>query len=208
MHQANTRLRAVEEMIKSDQFKSLPLYSNIYAAELWNNPYYMACGMTEQGFQWTYYILGKSGIQQLMIRDDKEFLKVTKASTLPGYRIVYKQAMKTDDAMIVLAQLDQPAATDTLISNISNKLIVVYYSTCKQFSVSFKRLDAPVGEKTKIKIAHLNDEIDPGNYVEFSIYNTKTQTPATIFTIEAPFIDIRSIRISNLAGPDGKVFYL
>ena len=208
VHQANVRMRIVDEMIKSDQFKYIPQNSNMYSAELWNNPYYMAGGLTGQGFQWTYYILCKSGISQFMIRDDKEFLKAIKNDSTPGFNVIYKQAKKSDNALLVLAQLDVPGVNDTAISNISNKVLVVYYSKCKFFSISFKRRDASATEQTKIKVNYIHDEIDPGNFVEFSIYNTKMNEAATIFTIELPSIDIRSIRISDLVSPESKVFYL
>ena len=86
--------------------------------------------------------------------------------------------------------------------------MVVYNSRCKYFSVSFKRINASATDKEKIKISHINDAVDPGNYVEFSIYNTKQNKPATIFTIEVPGIDIRSIRISDMVNSESKVFYL
>jgi hypothetical protein len=208
VHQANIRMRTVDEMIRSDAFKNIPPNSNIYSAQLWNNYNYMAGGVTEQGFQWMYYILGKSGINQSMIRDDKEFLKAIKESAGPGYRVIYRQAVKSDNALLVLAQLEHPGVNDSLISNISNKVIVVYYSTCKYFSVSFKRVNASATEKEKIKINHINDVIDPGNYVEFSIYNTQPVKAATIFTMELPSVDIRTIRISDLVNSESQVFYL
>jgi hypothetical protein len=195
-------------MIRSDAFKNIPPNSNIYSAQLWNNYNHMAGGVTEQGFQWMYYILCKSGINQSMIRDDKEFLKAIKESAGPGYRVIYRQAVKSDNALLVLAQLEHPGANDSLISNISNKVIIVYYSTCKYFSVSFKRVNASSTEKEKIKINHINDVIDPGNYVEFSIYNTQPVKAATIFTMELPSVDIRTIRISDLVNSESQVFYL
>ncbi len=208
VHQSNLRMRTVEEMMKSDAFKNIPQFSNVYAAELWNSQNYMAGGITGQGFQWTYYILCKSGITQSMIFDGKEFLKSVKTSAAPGYRIIYKQDVKSDATMLVMAQLGIPGINDTVISNVSNKVLVVYYSRCKYFSVSFKRLDASETEKEKIKINHIPGEIAPGNYVEFSIYNTKLDKPATIFTIETPSIDIRSIRISDFVDSQGMVYYL
>ena len=208
VQQANLRLRTVDEMIKSDAFKNIPPYSNIYSSMLWNNTNYMAGGITEQGFQWTYYILCKSGINHPMFRDEKEFLKITKNSALPGYRIIYHQALKSDNTLLILAQLAIPGANDTMVSHVSDKVLVVYYSKCKYFSVSFKRLDVGATEKSRIKINHINDEIDQGNYVEFNIYNTKLYQPATIFTIETPAIDLRSIRISDLVSSESKVFYL
>ena len=208
VHQANIRMRAVDEMIQSDAFKNIPPKSNIYSAQLWNNYNYMAGGITEQGFQWMYYILCKSGINQSMIRDDKAFLKSIKASAEPGYRVIYRQAVKSDNALLVLAQLENPGTNDSLISNISNKMIVVYYSTCKYFSVSFKRVNASATEKEKIKINHINDVINPGNYVEFSIYNTQPFKAATIFTMELPSVDIRTIRISDLVNSESQIFYL
>ena len=208
IHQANIRMRVVDEMIKTDTFKSIPQSSNIYAAQLWENPFYMAGGVTEQGFLWTYYIMGKSGIFQNMIRDPKTFLDLTRNRQDPCYRIEYFQAYKSDDALLVLAQLPPPSQNDSLISVASNKVMVVYYSKYKQFSVSFKRFDPVSQEPTKIKVSHINEEINPGKNVEFTVYNTRFNDPITVFTIETPSIDIRSIRISNIISVDSKVFYL
>ncbi|MEI6682361.1 MAG: hypothetical protein WCO44_07020 [Bacteroidota bacterium] len=208
VHQANIRMRVVDELIKSDEFRNIPSSSNIYSQQLWNNNHYMAGGITEQGFQWTYYILCKSKMLQNMIRDNREFLKAVKAPGSPGYMVVYRQAVKTDDAMLVLAQLESPWVNDSVVSHLSNRLILVYYSKCKHFSVSFRREDASPTEKAKIQISHIKGEVDPGNFVEFSIYNTKKNTAATIFTIESPSIDIRSIRISDMISPEGIIYYL
>ena len=208
VHQANVRMRTVDEMMKSDAFKAIPQYSNVYAGELWNNTNYMAGGLTGQGFQWTYYILCKSGITQFMAQDEKEFLKTIKKETKPAYTVFYRQASKSDNALLVMAQLDPPGANDTVISHVSNKVLVVYYSNYKYFSVSFKRLGDSLAQKANIKINYIPGETDPGNYVEFSVYSTKRENAATIFTIEIPSIDIKSIRISDMINPDSKVYYL
>lgn len=208
IHQANVRMRTVDEMIKTDAFKSIPQSSNFYAAQLWEHPFYMASGVTEQGFLWTYYILSKSGILQNLIRDQKTFLDLTRNDQNPCYRIEYFQAYKSDDALLILAQLPPPSQNDSSISVASNKVMVVYYSKYKQFSVSFKRFDPVSQEPTKIKVSHINEEINPGKNVEFTVYNTRFNDPITVFTIETPSIDIRSIRISNIISVDSKVFYL
>ncbi len=208
VHQANVRMRVVDVLIKSEEFKNIPSSSNIYSAQLWDNHYYMAGGLTEQGFQWNYYILCKSGMLQNMIRDEKEFLKVTKTSPDPGYRIIYKQGYKSDDALLAIGQLGHPDAADTMVSSVSGRVLVVFYSKYKQFSVSYKQVAGAGSEKTRIKVNHLTEDIDPGNNVEFTIFNTKFNQPATIFTIESGSIDIRSIQISNLINPASKVFYL
>jgi len=208
IHQANIRMRIVDEMIKTEAFKSIPQSSNIYAAQLWEHPFYMAGGVTEQGFLWTYYILGKSGIYQNMIRNQKTFLDLTRNKHDPCYQIEYYQAYKSDDALLVLAQLPPPSQNDSLISVVSNKVMVVFYSKYKQFSLSFKRFDPLSQETTKITVNHINEEINPGKNVEFTVYNTRFNDPITIFTIETPSIDIRSFKISNLINPESKVFYL
>lgn len=208
MHQANIRLYTVDEMVKSDAFKAIPQMSNIYANELWNNPSNMAGSLTVQNFEWSHYVFAKSGITQYFDRDEIAFLEMIKKTQQPGYKILYKQAFKSDDAMLVVAKLKQPGANDTKTDSVTNKILIVYYSKYKQFSVSFKKQGSPVDEKTKIKISHIEDEIDPGEYVEFIIYNTKMNQPATIFTVEGPSILIKSIRISNIINRDWKEYYL
>jgi hypothetical protein len=201
-------MKVVDEMVKTEAFKSIPYSSNIYAAQLWQHPFYMASGVTEQHFSWTDYIYAKSNLFRTLVRNEKEFLDINKSSKEPGYRLEYWQAYKSDDAVLLLAQLDALSPADTVIPTVSNKVMVVYYSKYKQFSVSFKRFDPLLQETTKIKVNHINEEINPGINVEFTVYNTRFNDPVTIFTIATPSIDIRSIRISALINPDSKVFYL
>lgn len=207
-HHANVRLYTVDEMIKSDVFKAIPASSNIYSSELWNNPYYMNGGLTEQGFQWTYYILCKTQIYQLMIRDQKDFLSRAIKTSESGYRIVYSQAYKTDDALLVLAELKPPSPADTVVATTSDKVLVVFYSEYKQFSLTFKRNDVTAINKVNVKINQITKEVNSGQSVEFTIFNTKFNDPSTIFTIEASSIDIKSIKVTNLINPESKVFYL
>jgi len=63
-------------------------------------------------------------------------------------------------------------------------------------------------EKVKIKVNQINEELDCAKSVEFTIFNTDPHQAATIFSIEAPNIDIESIKVSNLISPESKVFYL
>jgi len=207
-HHANIRFYAVDEMMQSDVFRAIPQASPIYSAALWNNPYYMNGGLTEQGFQWTYYILAKSQIYQLMIRDQKEFLNKTKGVTEPGYRIVYNQTYKTGEALLVLAELKPPLPTDTVISNTSDKVLVVFYSKYKQFSLAFKQTTDSASYKVNVKVNQVATEMDTDRFIEFTVFNTKFNNPATIFTLEAPSIDVQSIIISNLVNPRNKVIYL
>ncbi len=208
IRQANLRLLAVDEMVKSEKFKAIPQNSNIYGADLWINPSYMASGLTVQNFEWSYYFYAKSEISQVVFQHDSAFLSAIKKTQEPGYRILYKQAFKSEDALIALAQLKVPGVNDTRIDSVSNKILIVYYSKYKQFSISFKKQPSAAQEKTSIKINHINAEIDPGEDVEFTIYNTVLNNTATIFTIEGPAIFIKSIRISNMINRDCKEFYL
>jgi hypothetical protein len=208
IHQANIRLYTVDEMLKSEKFKAIPPNSNMYACDLWNNPSAMAGGLTVQNFEWSYYFFAKAGLSQVVFHNDSSFLSEVKKAQKPGYRILYKQAFKSDDALLALARLKQPGENDARIDSVSDRILIVYYSKYKQFTVSFKKQASAVNEKTKIKINHINDEIDPGEYVEFIVYNTKLNDPATIFTIECPSILIKSIHISNQINRDWKEYYL
>ncbi|MEI7664078.1 MAG: hypothetical protein WCK34_17865, partial [Bacteroidota bacterium] len=206
--QANIRLYAVDELVRSEKFKAIPPASYIYGADLWNNPSTMAGGLTAQNFEWSYYFFAKSGISQYVFQNDSAFLSNTKKSNAPGYRILYKQAFKSDDALLAVATLKHPGPGDSRIDTVSDKILVVYYSKYKQFSVSFKKQPSPLNEKTRIKISNIVDDVDPGEYVEFILYNTVRDEAATIFTIEAPSIVIKSIRISNVINRDWKEYYL
>lgn len=205
---ASTRLYVVDELVKSEQFKAIPANSNMYGADLWNNPSTQASGLTVQNFEWSYYIAAKSGISQFILYSDSVFLSKTRQSNDPGYRIIYHQANKSDDALLVLARLGQTGENNTKVDSVSSKILVVYYSTDKYFSVSFKKQPSLSEERTGIRINHINDETGPGEFAEFAIYNTNVHARATIFTIEGPPMVIQSIHISTLVNRNLKIYYL
>ncbi len=205
---ASTRLYAMDEMVKSDKFKIIPQPSLMYGADLWYNPSTQASGLTVQNFEWSHYVAAKSGISQFIFYNDSAFLSQAKQSQQPCYRIMYNQADKSDDALLAIAQLKQPGANDTRIDSVSEKILVEYYSKYKYFTVTLKVKPVNPLEKNKLKINHIHGEFDPGEYVEFVVYNLKLNDPATIFTIEGPPMIIESIHVSNFINTSLEVFYL
>jgi hypothetical protein len=205
---ASTRLYAMDELMKSEKFTEIPQSSNMYGFDLWNNPSTQASGLTVQNFEWTYYIGAKSGMAQYVYYNDSVYLSKAKQTPAPGYRIMYNQGYKSDDALLAIAQLKQPGPDDKKVDTVSTKIVVLYYSKDKYFSVSFRKQATPGETKTPIHISHIADETDPGEYVEFAIYNTKENQRATVFVIEGPAVIIKSIHISNLVSPGMKIYYL
>ncbi|MEI7980674.1 MAG: hypothetical protein WCI71_03415, partial [Bacteroidota bacterium] len=205
---ANIRFFAVDELIKSEEFRSIPPASTFFARELYTNPFYSAGGLTEQSFNWSDYIRAKTGVSQQIFRGEKELVDFSKKYQVPFYYLTMRQALKTEELFLVLAKVEKCEASDTAISTVSNRVFIVYYSMYKTFSISFKRKGDPRMEKFPIQINYINDEFVPADKVEFTIYNTHKEQPATMFSIETDSIDLNSILISDMVNPENKVFYL
>jgi hypothetical protein len=208
VERASVRLYAMDELVKSDLFKAIPQYSNMAGTDLWINPSTQAGGLTVQNFEWTYYIGAKSGLSQFVYNNDSIFLSKVRESQAPCYKIVYNQSVRSDDAMLAVALLNRPGENDKKVDSVSTKILVLYYSQEKYFTVSFKKQPSVGETKTQLRISHITDEVDPGEYGEFTLFNTNDHARATIFTIEGPPVLIRSIRISNIVNPQTKLYYL
>jgi len=205
---ANLRFHAVDELVKSDAFLSIPEGSNFFAKDLYNNPYHSAHNLTDQSFDWSYYIGIKSGIAHQVYKDEKDFMLYLRDTTRQSYYVSMQQALKDEDIALFFSRLSPPAEEDTVVSTIVNKAWVLYYSSYKIFTVSFNYKTPSPLQQIPLRINHIPDTIQPGNNAEFTIYNTHRYQAATIFSINAELIDLRSIRISNLVNPGNKIFYL
>jgi len=205
---ANIRFFAIDELTKTPEYSAIPQLSVIYAPDLYNNPSSAAAGVTEQGFDWSWYLSSKSGGYQQIIRDQKEYFKA--AAKTPGspYYITIKQAVKTDDLLVVLSKMDPVKPTDSIFNPVSNQAFILYYSPYKIFSFSFRCRDASIVNPNTIKIGCNNNEFSAGKEIEFTVYNTRKNRPVTIFTIEGQSIDLKSITVSNMVNPESRVIYL
>ena len=205
---ANLRFQAVDELIRSDAFLSIPEGSDFLAGDLYNNPYNSARNLTEQSFDWAYYIGIKTGISHRVIKNEKDYIFSLRDTTKQSYYVMMQQALKDDDISMVMARVGPAAKEDTVVSTIVNHAWVLYYSKYKIFSVCFSCNTSSPVQKIPFKINHLSDTIQPGKNIEVTIYNTQRYNAATIFSIKAESIDLKSIRISNLVNPASRIFYL
>jgi hypothetical protein len=205
---SSTRLYAVDELLISDKFKAIPQKSNMYGAELWNNISTQAYNLTAQNFQWSDYIIAKSGIYQYVYSGDQAFLKKAKETQEPCYRILFRQSLKSDDALLAVAELKKPGENEIKVDSVSGKIIIEYYSTHKYFTVSFKKQPSPDGTNVRFKVNHINGETGPGEYASFIIFNTNRNERATIFTLEGLPVIINSIQISTENPAGLEIFYL
>ena len=207
-HCANIRFYAVDELVKSEQFREIPEGSKFYANDLYINASHTARNLTEQSFSWSQYIYEKIKTNYDMIQEEKAFRESASDTTKELYYINMKQAFKTDDLSIALGQIDHSAFKDSIIGASVNRALITYYSTYKYFTISFRCNPASSKDKIPLKINHLSDTIQAGTTITFSIFNTKQFQPATIFTIEAEAIDLKSVIISNMINPESRIIYL
>ena len=205
---ANLRFYAMDELLKTDEFKSMPFGSPCYGKDLWDNPSYSARGITEQSFNWFEYFDAKNGVTFPVGREDANFLDYSKKIHLAPYFFTVRQAEKSEDVTLVMGRMAPVQPQDTAVNNFADLATVVYYSSYKIFTLSFKvRSDTAIAG-VPIKINHIADKEVPDKTVELTIYNTKKGQAATIFTIQFPGIDLNSIVISNVIDRRNKYFYL
>jgi hypothetical protein len=205
---ANLRFYAMDELMKTEMFRSIPNGSNLFTGDLYTNPSFSARNLTEQSFNWSSYIDIKTGINQEVFKNEKDFLVAMNDTTRQSYYLTLQQAVKDDDIAIVLAKIRKSAPEDTVVQTIVDKAWVLYYSPYKIFSVSFACKDPSMKQNVTLKINHIKDSIPPGKTIDLTIFNTQRSHIATFFSIQAESIDLKSIRISNLVNPGSKVFYL
>ena len=205
---SNLRLYAVREYLKSDAYKSIPPDAVMYIKDWHETPSYYLKGLTEQGFHWSLYFIAMNGYSQHVVRDEKEFLDLAKKDSRPMYYATLLQAEKSEDVMLAVAKLEPVGATDSVINTIVNRVDVTYYSPYKIFTLNFKCQGPVASDSIPLRINHIHDKCLPVAGVEMNVYNTKRQNPATIFTLEVPSIDLKSLMISNMNNWGRKWYYL
>ena len=97
---------------------------------------------------------------------------------------------------------------DSVVDHFADRATVIYYSSYKIFTVSFRVRASQPGDTIPIRVNQINDKEVPMRTVEMNVYDTKKGHPATIFTIQFPGIDLNSIMISNMTNKTNKYFYL
>jgi len=204
---ANLRFYAIDELLKTDEFKAIPAGTPFYAREWWYNPSYSARGITEQEFNWYEYFEGKNGVTYPVAREDAYFLDYSKKVPFAPYYLTMRQAEKSEDIVLVMAKMAPTQPQDSVVSHYADKATIVYYSTYKVFTLHFK-LKSDTVHNIPIQVNHIKDEVIQDKSCEVNIYNTVKGTSATIFTLQIPGIDLNSIMISNMINPKNKFFYL
>jgi hypothetical protein len=205
---ANLRLYAMDELIKTDMFLSIPPHSIFYTNDLYNNISHCAGGLTEQNFNWATYMFTKTAIKYKSARNYRDIDVSGEDSAKPVYYLSMLQAEKSEEIMLILAKLPPRGKTDTLPGRFTDKVWVLYYSLYKIFTVSFRVKDDSGNTNTELKVKHIVQTTLPGKNFEMTICNTQKKEAATFFSISMPDIDLKSIRISDIVDKDCLVFYL
>ncbi|MCK9421882.1 MAG: hypothetical protein M0Q38_04740 [Bacteroidales bacterium] len=205
---ANLRLYAVDELLKTEEFKSIPAGSPFYAKDLWENPSYCARSLTEQEFNWYEYFEAKNGITYPVGRDAGYFLDYSKKVQLSPYFLTIRQAEKSEDFLLIMAQMAPLQQKDSVVNHYADKTLMEYYSKYKIFTVSFRIKGDPALQNIPLQINHIHDTISNERTIEINICNTKKGNAATIFTIQSAGIDLTSIQVSNMINRKNKYFYL
>ena len=110
--------------------------------------------------------------------------------------------------MLVLAGMHPLQQQDSVVDHFADRALVLYYSSYKTFTVSFRIKGDPCIIAMPVQVNHIHDTICVNGSVELNIYCTKKAHNATIFTIQAASIDLNSIMISNMINPKNNYFYL
>ena len=205
---ANLRFYAIDELVKTDEFKSIPPKTPFYGKTMWDTPSYSAASLTEQDFNWYEYFQIRTGNIYPVGRDDKIFLEYSKRVPEVPWFIAARQAEKSEDIMLVLAAMHPLQQQDSVVDHFADRALVLYYSSYKTFTVSFRIKGDPCIISMPVQINHIHDTICVNGSVELNIYCTKKAHNATTFTIQAAGIDLNSIMISNMINPKNNYFYL
>jgi hypothetical protein len=208
IHSANVRVYAIDELIKTEQFRQIPQSSILYSEELYFNASYDARNLTEQNFEWKYFILEKTKGYWNFIRDMKEFRDAAKDSTFGVYYVAMKQAVKTDDLLIAIGQINRSALKDSILKPYVRSALVLYYSTYKNFSLSFRCKNGLCTNRIPLYVEGLYDTIASGSTTTYNVHNTREFQKATVFTVKADSVDLRSIRITNVIEDNTRSIYL
>ncbi|MEI7983124.1 MAG: hypothetical protein WCI71_15850, partial [Bacteroidota bacterium] len=208
IRRANLRLYAVDELIKTDEFKSIPPNSPFYARDMYNNPSYSAASLTEQMFNWFEYLEAKTGVYYPLGREAKIFLDYSKNLSQVPYFLTMRQAEKSEDVSLVMAQMKPLQPQDSVVNHFADRALILYYSNYKYFTVSFRIKGDPPGINIPIRVNQIVDQLPFDKTVEFTIYDTKKGHAATSFIVQIPGIDLNSILISNMVKSENKIFYL
>ncbi len=205
---ANLRFYAIDELLKTDEFRAIPAGTPFYAKELWDNPSSCARGVTEQDFNWYEYFEAKNKVTYPVGRDSGYFLTYSKTVPQVPWYLTLRQAEKSEDVTLVMAKMLPLQPRDSVVDHFADRATVIYYSSYKIFTVSFRVRASQPGDTIPIRVNQINDKEVPMRTVEMNVYDTKKGHPATIFTIQFPGIDLNSIMISNMTNKTNKYFYL
>jgi hypothetical protein len=205
---ANLRFYAIDELVKTDEFKSIPAWTPFYARTLWDNPSESAPMLTEQDFNWYLYFEARTGTTYPFAREDKFFLDYCKKKELDPWMIVSRQAVTSDDLMLVLAKMKRVQPQDTVVDRFADRAMVLYYSPYKVFTISFRLKNEQGMTRIPVSFNTVTDTLRVGTEVEMTVFCTRKDHKATHFILEAPGIDLTSINISNMVNPANYTFYL
>jgi len=205
---ANLRLFAIDELLKTNEFQSIPPGSPFFAREMYTNPSYCAAGLTEQDFNWFEYFEAKTGSVYPVHREYPEFLDRSKKISQVPYFLTMRQTEKSEDIVLVMASIGSIQPQDSMVNHYADKALVGYYSMYKTFTISFRVKQPLTKPSIPIRINHIEFDFPPEEMLEFTIFDTRKGNAATFFTIQYPGIDLNSIMISNMWNRENKIFYL
>ncbi|MDB5273007.1 MAG: hypothetical protein JWO58_1374 [Chitinophagaceae bacterium] len=180
---------AVDEFIKTEDFKKLPENTNIYSPQLYMNNSEISY-MFAQKFDWSHYFYVRSGKNVLVKKSVKDFSPNLKSY----FYLNYGHSRKSVDQFIAFAPVQSNAALLTPESAVvADSVTVYYYSTYKSFSILLHTLDGAEGDSTIT--VNGKDYTLNGNYKELFIHYKNEQDFFKPIKIKAKNIDIKSIMV-------------
>ena len=200
MAQSKLAFDIIDSFTNWKKFNAIPEESIVYAEDLWktsNTQIDLFC----LGYNWETYIYAKKKKHLYTPRNIELFKEFSnKNPTAAFYYIGKEEAHKTKEAFLLFSPIDSPKIFNNTITPISNSTAVFYYSSYKEFSVSFcMKNNFQIAKK--ILIEAYSDSTKE-NYYSFNINNRDKNKASTIFEILAPNIDLKSIVISNILLPN------
>lgn len=183
----------IDDFIETDEFKSIPDNSFIYAPNLFSKSSKISWVNVHN---WSYYIYMKSSKNINFSKSKDELINEFKDKKRPVYSLKFGYNRKEKDRYLALGKVLNESKIDSLNCNIlSDSICVYYYSTHKDFTLSF------ANELDSLGLNHLcvNDSLISSNknfqkirckYINYDDYFKPVR-------IKADRIDMNSLSISN-----------
>jgi len=184
---------SIDEFIETETFKALPNNAYIYSPNLFKHYSNLSWAYLHI---WSDYVMAKAKKKVIFSNQKEQFIREFNKVEKPIYYLNFGSDRKSVDRYIAIAEVAKYSLLDSTNFRIySDSLTLYYYSTYKDFSISF----AIGNHADSIKDVRLNDTIlhTSNSFVKFRCqYRDYNEYFKPIY-ISTKSIDMQSVIVSN-----------